>query len=253
MQPNRLGRTLALAVAAMAIFNTLSAVSMPVRDRRLPLVATILIAALLVAHAGLYWFGDRVRIVFGLRAYVIAQAATVFAIGLYGAFPPVTLALYVALTSEVVTLAAQQWGTVFITLGAIALFTTSAIVTSDLYRGATAGLILAATGVIAHAIAGLVARRPAPVTVAGPPTPEVIAAPSSGNGHRPVDDAGLTVREHEVLRALARGIRTSEIAAQLAISERTVKAHLGSIYQKLGVESRTAAVAAAHQRGLLSG
>jgi NarL family two-component system response regulator YdfI len=61
--------------------------------------------------------------------------------------------------------------------------------------------------------------------------------------------AGLTAREREVLQALTHGARTSEIAAQLDISERTVKAHLANIYQKLGVESRTAAVAVALQRG----
>ena len=60
--------------------------------------------------------------------------------------------------------------------------------------------------------------------------------------------ARLTAREREVLRMLARGARTSEIAQQLDIAERTVKAHLASIYQKLGVESRTAAVAVALQK-----
>ena len=63
----------------------------------------------------------------------------------------------------------------------------------------------------------------------------------------------LTEREMEVLLAAAQGQRSKEIALDLGISERTVKAHLGSIYQKLGVDSRAAAVAAAAQRGLLSG
>jgi NarL family two-component system response regulator YdfI len=47
------------------------------------------------------------------------------------------------------------------------------------------------------------------------------------------------------------GARSSVIALRLGISERTVKAHLGSIYQKLGVDSRSAAVAAALQRRLV--
>lgn len=62
----------------------------------------------------------------------------------------------------------------------------------------------------------------------------------------------LTEREQEVLRAIARGERSKEIAAHLGISERTVKSYLSSIYAKLEVDSRAAAVARAIERGLLS-
>jgi NarL family two-component system response regulator YdfI len=61
----------------------------------------------------------------------------------------------------------------------------------------------------------------------------------------------LTDRELEVLEAVARGERSKEIAYHLGISERTVKAHLSSIYNKLGVDSRAAAIAVAAQRGML--
>ena len=61
----------------------------------------------------------------------------------------------------------------------------------------------------------------------------------------------LSEREMEVLAAVARGERSKEIALNLGISERTVKAHLASIYNKLGVDSRAAAIAIAAQRGLL--
>jgi len=61
----------------------------------------------------------------------------------------------------------------------------------------------------------------------------------------------LTEREREVLEAVASGERSKEIAAQLGITTRTVGAHLTSIYTKLGVDSRTAAVALALERGLL--
>jgi len=61
----------------------------------------------------------------------------------------------------------------------------------------------------------------------------------------------LTDRELEVLKAVAQGERSKEIAVQLGISERTVKAHLASIYGKLGVDSRAAAIAVAAHRGLL--
>ena len=65
-------------------------------------------------------------------------------------------------------------------------------------------------------------------------------------------DSTLTERELEVLRAAARGERNKEIAYKLGITERTVKAHLASIYQKFNVDSRAAAVAVAGQKGLLS-
>ena len=63
----------------------------------------------------------------------------------------------------------------------------------------------------------------------------------------------LTERELEVLQAAARGERNKEIAYKLGITERTVKAHLASIYQKFDVDSRAAAVAVAAQKGLLRG
>ncbi len=61
----------------------------------------------------------------------------------------------------------------------------------------------------------------------------------------------LTAREQETLQAVARGERNKEIAYNLGITERTVKAHLTSIYNKLGVDSRAAAVAVGTQKGWL--
>jgi DNA-binding CsgD family transcriptional regulator len=52
----------------------------------------------------------------------------------------------------------------------------------------------------------------------------------------------LTLRETEVLTHVVEGRVNGEISADLGISERTVEKHLESIYKKLGVESRTAAV-----------
>jgi two-component system, NarL family, response regulator YdfI len=71
-------------------------------------------------------------------------------------------------------------------------------------------------------------------------------APKSAAG-----EIALTDREQEVLIGVARGERSKEIAARLGITERTVKAHLASIYNKFGVDSRAAAIAVASQRGLL--
>ena len=62
----------------------------------------------------------------------------------------------------------------------------------------------------------------------------------------------LTPREGEILRLLERGARNKEIAAQLWISERTVKFHLVNLYQTLGVATRTQAVHEARHRGVLS-
>ncbi len=67
----------------------------------------------------------------------------------------------------------------------------------------------------------------------------------------PNEGSPLTDRELEVLQAAALGERNKEIAYKLGISERTVKAHLTSIYSKFGVDSRAAAVAIAVQKGLL--
>ena len=72
-------------------------------------------------------------------------------------------------------------------------------------------------------------------------------APSSARG----GNSDLTARELEILRAVADGSRSKEIAWELGITERTVKAHLSSIYGKLGVDSRAAAAAEAGRRGLL--
>ena len=74
------------------------------------------------------------------------------------------------------------------------------------------------------------------------------AAPAPASAAGPLD---LTERELEVLRAAAQGQRSKEIAHALGITERTVKAHLASIYNKFGVDSRPAAIAVAAQRGLL--
>jgi len=61
----------------------------------------------------------------------------------------------------------------------------------------------------------------------------------------------LTDREMEVLQLMVKGYRNREIAERLYITERTVKFHAGIIFQKLGVSSRSEAIAVAIQRGLV--
>lgn len=63
----------------------------------------------------------------------------------------------------------------------------------------------------------------------------------------------LSLRELEVLGLVAEGASNDAIAARLVVTRATVKTHLVHIYDKLGVSSRTEAVAVARRQGLLSG
>jgi DNA-binding NarL/FixJ family response regulator len=64
--------------------------------------------------------------------------------------------------------------------------------------------------------------------------------------------SALSSRELEVLRRVAAGLTDAQIAQELVVSVRTVNAHLQSIYNKLGVNSRTAAVRAGTEQNLLN-
>lgn len=77
-----------------------------------------------------------------------------------------------------------------------------------------------------------------------------VAARLIGRMRTPADDQ-LSSRELEVLQLVAEGASNSDIAAQLHISQATVKSHLVNIFGKLGVSDRTAAVTAALRRGIL--
>ena len=109
---------------------------------------------------------------------------------------------------------------------------TDRITLLDTIRAAAAGKTLLQPEIVERLLAHADSPRPAPTTKM-----------------RSID---LTDREVQVLEAVARGERNKEIAYHLGISERTVKAHLTSIYNKLGVDSRAAAVAVGTQRGQLS-
>ena len=56
-------------------------------------------------------------------------------------------------------------------------------------------------------------------------------------------DSGLSAREREVMTLIAGGHTNGQIAAHLFLAEKTVKNHVRSIYSKLGVDSRSAAIA----------
>jgi DNA-binding NarL/FixJ family response regulator len=61
----------------------------------------------------------------------------------------------------------------------------------------------------------------------------------------------LTDREHDVLRLLSRGLSNTEIAGTLHVGEATVKSHVGSIFMKLGVRDRAAAIVYAFDHGVV--
>jgi DNA-binding NarL/FixJ family response regulator len=66
----------------------------------------------------------------------------------------------------------------------------------------------------------------------------------------PEHPGGLSAREVEVLRLVATGLTSAQIARELFLSPRTVDTHLTSIYHKLGVNSRAAATRFALEHGL---
>lgn len=71
-----------------------------------------------------------------------------------------------------------------------------------------------------------------------PPRPR-----SPGTQREPAPGEPLTSREHQVLAHVARGGTNEEVGLALGISERTVQKHLQRVFRKLGVRTRTAAVA----------
>jgi DNA-binding NarL/FixJ family response regulator len=81
-----------------------------------------------------------------------------------------------------------------------------------------------------------------------PRAPRAAAAPESV-----ARSSRLTAREHDVLRLMATGATNPEIAGALYVSEATVKTHVGSIFAKLAVRDRAAAIVYAYEHGIAGG
>jgi DNA-binding NarL/FixJ family response regulator len=113
----------------------------------------------------------------------------------------------------------------------------------DAVRVVAAGEALLAPSVTRRLIAEITGR-PAPARPATPPR-----RPEPTPGSRL---AGLSPRETDTLRALARGLSNAEIAAELYVTEHTVKTHVSNLLAKLGLRDRVQAVVLAYESGLVT-
>lgn len=83
-------------------------------------------------------------------------------------------------------------------------------------------------------------------------SPEAAQALVETANQPPVPGLDLTEREHEVLALMVEGLNNTEIAARLTVSPSTIKSHVSNILYKLGVASRTEAVALALRHKLVT-
>lgn len=128
---------------------------------------------------------------------------------------------------------------------ALTSFGSDDLVQQALQAGATGYLLKDVSHVqLAEAIRAVHAGRPA---LAPQATEALIRAATQP----PAPGADLTPRERQVLAVMAEGLSNPQIALRLCVTEATAKAHVSSIIAKLGVSSRTEAVALALRHGLV--
>jgi DNA-binding NarL/FixJ family response regulator len=109
---------------------------------------------------------------------------------------------------------------------------------ADAVRVVAAGEALLAPTVTRRLIADVAARgRPTTAPAVDPPARQRLA--------------GLSRRETDTLRALAKGLSNAEIAVELYVTEHTVKTHISNLFAKLGLRDRVQAVVLAYEAGLV--
>lgn len=237
MTVERFSRGLGVTLMVLGALNTVWAGSLPPAAHPPTTGRVVLWLVILFASGLLYLLGTPLRRAVGRAVYLSSQAALAFAIGATGAQAGVRLAVFVGLTAETI-LQYEGRRSILITIAGVSVFAGASAIGSTLYRAAGAAIVLVAAGIVAHSVAAVIRLRldrPSELVVV---PPAVAIGPSV---------SGLTPREQEVLGILATGARTTEIASRLGITERTTKAHLSSIYQKLGVSSRGEAIAQVSQ------
>jgi DNA-binding NarL/FixJ family response regulator len=122
-------------------------------------------------------------------------------------------------------------------------------------RAGAVGFLLKATepGELVRAVRACAAGEPqlAPTVTERILQTYISAGPVSDDGEVPKQVESLTPREVEVLRTLAHGLSNAEIAAQLFLSEATVKTHVTRILTKLQLRDRMQAAVLAYETGLV--
>jgi len=137
----------------------------------------------------------------------------------------------------------RRWPTIQVI--ALTSFKDEHLVQSALQAGAIGYLLKDVTAnELATAIRTVHAGRPALA-------PEATEALIQATLHGPVVGSDLTDREREILSLMVEGLRNPEIAERLYVSRSTVKFHVSNVLSKLGVQSRTEAVAVAIQQNLV--
>ncbi|NQX25002.1 response regulator transcription factor [Curtobacterium sp. VKM Ac-2852] len=109
--------------------------------------------------------------------------------------------------------------------------------------------VAAGDALLAPDVTRRVISRATASAAAQPSATTTTAAPST-TGEDALAAAGLTERETEVLRLLARGLSNAEIAAELYVGDATVKTHVSNVLQKLALRDRIQAVVWAFEHGV---